>query len=125
MTFRETLDEHLAAIRARDLGRLARTLPARGPIVLITADGRLVRSADEFLSLHRDWFAGTTWRLDSEPVEVFDAADLGVAVLKLDYRDVKPSGEPLREQSYLTLVFRREGDGWVMVQDQNTPIQAR
>ncbi len=125
MTFREGLEEHLAAIRRRDLDGLAATLPADGQIVLITSDGRLVRSVREFLEMHRDWFAGKTWSLGTEPVAVFESADLGVAVLKLDYRDVKPSGEPLREESYLTLVFRREGDKWVMVQDQNTPVRAR
>ena len=125
MTFREGLEKHLDAIRRRDLDALAATLPTDGRIVLVMADGKLVRSATEFLGLHRDWFAGTTWRLDTELVEAFESADLGVAVLRLDYRDVKPSGEPLHEQSYLTLVFRRDGDRWVMVQDQNTPIRAR
>jgi ketosteroid isomerase-like protein len=125
MTFRASLEEHLAAIRQRDLDGLAATLPADGKIVLVTADGRLVRSAREFLDLHRDWFAGQTWSMGAEPVATFESADLGVAVLKLDYRDVKPSGEPVRDESYLTLVFRRDGGKWVMVQDQNTPVRVR
>lgn len=125
MTFREGLEVHLAAIRRRDIDGLAATLPADDRIVLVTADGRLVRSAREFLSMHRDWFAGTTWELGTELVEAFESADLGVAVLKLDYRDVRPTGEPFREASYLTLVFRRDGDRWVMVQDQNTPVRAK
>lgn len=125
MTFREGLEAHLSAIRRRDADALAATLPADGRIVLVMADGKLVRSAAEFMALHRDWFAGQTWTLDAEPVATFESADLGVAVLKLDYRDAKPSGEPLQEESILTLVFRREGGKWVMVQDQNTPIKTR
>lgn len=120
MTFREGLEVHLSAIQRRDLDALAATLPADGKIVLVMADGKLVRSAREFLDLHRDWFAGKTWTLDAEPVSLFDSADLGVAVLKLDYRD----GD-LHEQSYLTLAFRREGEKWVMVLDQNTPVRSR
>lgn len=27
-------------------------------------------------------------------------------------------------RSYLTLVFEKRGDKWLMVQDQNTPIQS-
>jgi uncharacterized protein (TIGR02246 family) len=123
MTFREGLEDHLSAIRRRDADALATTLPADGRILLVTADGRLVRSADEFLAMHRDWFAARTWSLDAEVVTTFESADLGVAVLGLDYRDVKPSGEPLRERSFLTLVFRRDGGKWVMVQDQNTPVR--
>lgn len=115
--------EHLDAIRHRDLDRLAATLPASGSIVLINAEGRLVRSADEFLAMHRDWFGSRTWTLGVEPVEMFESAELGVAVLRLDYRDTQPNGEPHRAESFLTLVFRRDGDRWVMVQDQNTPVR--
>lgn len=123
MTFREGLDRHLDAIRRRDLDALAATLPDDDRILLVTADGTLVRSADQFLGMHRDWFASPTWTLDAEPVTTFESADLGVAVLKLDYRDSEPPGAPLHQQSYLTLVFRRDGDAWAMVQDQNTPIR--
>ncbi len=124
MTFREALRDHLGAIQQRDIDALAATLPSRDPIVLVTADGRLVRSAGEFLSMHRDWFGSPTWSLELEPVETFESTELGVAVFKLHYRDVKQSGETHQEESFLTLVFRREGDKWVMVQDQNTPVRA-
>ena len=121
MTFREGLAAHLAAIQRRDLSALAATLPADNRIVLVMADGKVVRSGREFLALHEGWFAGTTWKLGAEVVEAFEGADLGVAVLRLDYRDVRPSGEPFHEESVLTLTFRRDGDKWVMVHDQNTP----
>jgi ketosteroid isomerase-like protein len=122
MTFRETLDEHLRAIRDRDLSALAQTLPD-DRLVLIMSDGRLVRSPQEFLDLHAGWFRSTTWTLDAEPVELTETPDLAVAVLHLDYRD-RPSGAaPVHETSYLTLVFARRGDTWVMVHDQNTPIK--
>jgi ketosteroid isomerase-like protein len=58
MNFRQTLDEHLRAIRARDLPALVATLPAED-LVLIMADGRLVRSVAEFVEMHRGWSA---WR---------------------------------------------------------------
>jgi uncharacterized protein (TIGR02246 family) len=124
MTFAETLREHLRAIRDRDLPALMETLPAGGDLVLITADGRLVRSAREFADLHRDWFASPTWTLDTEPVHTIETPDLAVAVLRLDYRDMPADGPPVREASVLTLVFARRDGRWVMVQDQNTPIRA-
>jgi hypothetical protein len=43
------------------------------------------------------------------------------AVLHLDYRETPADRPPLRQQSYLTLIFRRQADRWVMVLDQNTP----
>jgi ketosteroid isomerase-like protein len=124
MTFRETLEKHLDAIQARDLAALVETLPAPDErIVLLTAEGRLVRSVDEFVGMHRDWFASTTWTLGTEMVHAFESDDLGVAVLRLDYRDTGSEGTPIRQMSYLTLVFQRQGGRWVMVQDQNTPVK--
>jgi hypothetical protein len=33
-----------------------------------------------------------------------------------------PAGMDEGERSLLSLVFRRDGDRWLLVQDQNTPI---
>jgi len=118
MTFRETLRRHLQAIQERDLEALADTVAEEG-LVLIMADGRLVRSRAEFLEAHRGWFAMQGWTLQASEVEVFEGADLGVALLRLDYREPPAT----HSRSYLTLVFRRQDGRWVMVQDQNTPIQ--
>jgi uncharacterized protein (TIGR02246 family) len=123
MTFRETLDKHLRAIQDRDLSALTSTLPD-DDLVLIMSDGRLVRSSREFADLHRGWFESRTWTLKADPVSVTETPDLGVAVLHLEYRDHPPGGQPVRETSYLTLIFARRGDTWVMVHDQNTPIKA-
>ncbi len=87
-------------------------------LVLITAEGRLVRETREFLEMHRAWFASPGWTLDVTPEEVYETADVGVAVLRLLYQEPGVSSASL-----LTLVFRRIGDKWLMVQDQNTPIK--
>lgn len=125
MTFRETLDAHLDAIARRDPDALMATLPPPGsPIVLIAADGSLVRSVEQFERMHRDWFASGSWILAAEVVEVAESADLGVGVLRLDYRDDPAGGPPVRQASYLTLVFARRDGRWAMIQDQNTPIRS-
>jgi ketosteroid isomerase-like protein len=124
MTFRETLNAHLDAIRRRDADALLATLPPRDrPIVLIAADGQLVRDVSEFERMHRGWFESSAWTLGVEPVETFESPDLAVAVLRLDYRDTPTDAPPVRQASFLTLVFARRGDRWEMVQDQNTPIK--
>ena len=48
MTLRDALEEHLRTIEARDLEALAATVAERD-LVLIMADGKLARSAREFL----------------------------------------------------------------------------
>jgi hypothetical protein len=117
MSFREALALHLQAIQERNLEKLAATVsPER--LVLIMADGKLVRSTPEFLEAHRGWFAMPGWTLETREVDTFEAADLAVAVLHLDYREPPD----VRRRSYLTLVFQRRDGKWLMVQDQNTPI---
>jgi uncharacterized protein (TIGR02246 family) len=118
MSFRDTLARHLRAIKERDLEALAATV-APEELVLIMADGKLARSTREFLEAHRGWFAMPDWTLDTREVAIFEAQDLAVAVLRLDYRE-PPN---VRSESYLTLVFERRAGTWLMVQDQNTPIK--
>jgi ketosteroid isomerase-like protein len=116
MNFRETLGRHLLAIETRDLDTLADTVA--DSLILIMADGKLKRAKGEFVEAHRGWFAMKNWTLAAKPVEIYEGASLGVAVLHLDYRE-----EGKKSESYLTLVFENRGGKWLMVQDQNTPIQ--
>jgi ketosteroid isomerase-like protein len=116
MNFRETLGRHLLAIETRDLDTLAATIADN--LILIMADGKLKRTKGDFMEAHRTWLAMKNWTLTAKPVEIYEGGSLGVAVLHLDYREDGKSSE-----SYLTLVFERQGDAWLMVQDQNTPIK--
>ena len=116
--FREALGRHLLAIEKKDLQALADTVAPDG-LVLITAQGKLARSTAEFLELHRGWFAMDNWTLQAKPLEFFENADQGVAVLHLDYREAPAT----RQESYLTLVFQRRAGKWLMVFDQNTPVR--
>lgn len=117
MNFRETLGRHLLAIETRDVDTLGETIADN--LILIMADGKLKRTKGDFMEAHRAWFATQGWTLTAKPVEIYEGGSLGVAVLHLDYRE----GGGGQVESYLTLVFERQGDAWLMVQDQNTPIK--
>jgi len=120
--FREALGRHLLAIEERDLEALAATVAPDG-LLLIMSDGRLVRSTEEFLAAHRGWFAMKHWRLEVKPVHIYETAQLGVALLHLEYRDTPPGQPPTRQESLLTLIFENRNGRWLMVQDQNTPVK--
>jgi uncharacterized protein (TIGR02246 family) len=92
-------------------------------VVLVTADGEVCRGRDQFLERHRGWFASSTWQLDTETLHVREAGDLATVLLALRYRDRPADGAPVDARSVLSLVFRRDGDRWLMVQDQNTPLR--
>lgn len=122
MTFRETLDRHLSAIQKRDLQALADTVTS-GDLVLVSADGQLVRSAQGFLDRHRGWFEMTNWHLEVTPVQVVETPQMGIAVLHLTYHETPEDMPPIHQQSYLTLVFQQQNGKWLMVLDQNTPMR--
>jgi SnoaL-like protein len=122
MTFRQTLDKHLQAIRGRDLRSFIETLP-KDQLLQIMANGSIIRNVNEFVEGHRAWFEMPSWEIEFEPIDVYETADMGVAVLKLDYSDLKPSHDRFHEFSILTLIFARRDGRWVMVCDQNTPIK--
>ena len=122
MTFRETLDKHLTAIQNRDLDALIATLPD-DELVLVMSDGKVVRTVRDFVDAHRGWFAMPDWELTTDPIHILESADIGVAVLRLDYSDLKPDHSRFHEHSVLTLIFARRNDRWVMVHDQNTPVR--
>ena len=115
MSFRRALERHLNAIQRRDLAALADTV-APEALLLITADGKLKRSAAEFLEAHRGWFAMQNWTLKVTEEAVHETPGTGIAVLRLVYEE--PS---VRQESLLTLVFEKRADKWLMVLDQNTP----
>lgn len=124
MTFQETLDKHLRAIRSRDLRSLIETLPEE-TLTLITSDGRLVRSVREFVDMHRDWFEQTTWSLETAVVASVETGQMGYATIHLDYHDDAPGGGRTHQTSYLTLILAVQHGKWAMILDQNTPIKGR
>ena len=113
MNFRETLGRHLLAIETRDLDTLMDTV-GDTPI-LIMGDGKLKRTKGDYVEAHRAWSASGSWKLTAKPVEIYENASLGVAVLHVDYREGTKSSE-----SYLTLVFEQRDGEWRVAQSQST-----
>jgi ketosteroid isomerase-like protein len=120
--FREAVGRHLLAIDERDIDALAATLSPDG-VLLIMSDGRLTRTAKEFVDGYRAWFAMKNWRLEVKPVQIFEGQDLGVALMLYELREMPPGGVPTRQVSLVSLVFRSRNGAWLMVQNQNTPMQ--
>jgi uncharacterized protein (TIGR02246 family) len=117
MGLEDDLERHLKAIQVRDLDALADTVHD-DDVVLVTATGEIHLGREPFLAMHRDWFASGSWTLDADVLHLREGSDLATVLLALRYRD----GD-VDERSVLSLVFRNDGDRWLMVQDQNTPVR--
>ena len=119
-TFAEALEDHLDAIRARDIEALRTTVAPEG-VTLVSANGEVSTESDHFLELHRDWFRSETWQIETTILSAHEGSDLAVCTMELSYLD-KPAGRDVIEvSSVLTLAFQKIGERWLLVFDQNTP----
>lgn len=117
--FRAALDEHLAALQARDAARFAATLGE--DVAVVDGAGTITRGTDAVLRSHAEWFASPDpWRFDYELVFARETETSGLALIEVTYRHT-PQAEPAR--FLLSLVFERGADGsFRFVYDQNTPL---
>ncbi len=120
--FRLALGKHLLAIDERDLEALAATV-APDNVLLVASDGRLTRTTKEFIEGYRAWFAMKHWRVDVKPIHIWESAELGVALLSYAYREMPPGQAPTLQLSVVSLVFQNRNGKWLMIQNQNTPLQ--
>lgn len=120
MDFRSALDAHLAAIRSRDLPAFLATVAQDEALSLIMPNGALVRGFSGVTDLHQSWFADPDWSLDAELVRTLETAEMALALLLVDYRDRDAEGRPYERRYYLSLVFAKRDERWLLVHDQNT-----
>ena len=117
--FRAALDEHLAAIQARDAARFAATLG--DDVIVVDGAGNVVRGTDAVLASHAAWFAiPERWSFAYEVRAVRESEGLGLALLDVTYRH---TAESAPSRFLLSLVFERDRNGrYRFVYDQNTPL---
>jgi uncharacterized protein (TIGR02246 family) len=118
-TFREALDEHLEAIRARDVERFAATLG--DDVLVVDGKGAMTHGRDAVLASHTAWFRDRdAWTFDYDLVSTRELGDAGLALIEVTYRQT-PEAAPAR--FLLSLLFARDAGGaWTFVYDQNTPL---
>ncbi len=120
MDFQAGLQEHLAALRARDIERFAATLSRDAAARVVAPDGGTIVGYAAIREAHRGWFAAAgTWTF--EPRVVFSRAsgELGFALLDVTY--VENGAE---KRFLLSVVFAREDGTWRLLYDQNTSLAA-
>ena len=119
-SFRAALDEHLAALCARDVERFAATVGDDAAVV--NGAGEVTRGTAAVLQAHADWFrASEPWTFAYDVVLTRETASSGLALIDVTYRHT-PDVEPSR--FLLSLVFERDGSGaFKFVYDQNTPLE--
>ena len=119
-SFRAALDEHLGALRTRDVERFAATLGHDA--IVVDGAGAMKRGTAEVLRSHAEWFRmAEPWTFDYDVVFTRETPSSGLALINVTYRHT-PAAEPAR--FLLSLVFERDAEGaFKFVYDQNTPLR--
>lgn len=119
MEFTAALQHHLNTITEKDLTAFLATVHPDN-ISLILPNGKLITERQEFDTFHQNWFSDPDWSMHTELIKTAVTAGMGVALLKVLYKDLDPQGQPYEKQYYLSLVFEQVNGAWLLVHDQNT-----
>jgi ketosteroid isomerase-like protein len=118
MDFATALQQHLDAIRQRDLDAFMATIGPDPTLILPT--GVRISGRDTLREFHAVWFSDPDWTIGFEPLKAYETAEMAMALLDVDYSDIDAQGQPFEKHYYLCLVFVRQGDTWLLTHDQNT-----
>ncbi|WP_404452158.1 nuclear transport factor 2 family protein [Virgibacillus necropolis] len=120
MDFHSTVIKHLDSIQTKDLESFLQTLSDQTAISVIMPNGRLFEGYEDVAALNKDWFADEDWSFNYILVKAESTHEMGYAVAEIDYHDLDQDGNAYKKIYYLTLLFKKLGNTWVLVHDQNT-----
>ena len=118
-----TFAAHAAAVQARDMPALERTLTTGEKLTLILPNGTRTETRKEYLDFHREFFGSPTWSIRFDIMSEMTGPDFAVITTRSFYSDTD-NGQPVRTSSWVTFTFRRENGEWRLIHDQNTRVPA-
>ncbi|MCB0616701.1 MAG: nuclear transport factor 2 family protein [Phaeodactylibacter sp.] len=121
--FQAALDAHLNAVRQHDFEALKRTVPASGPMHLVLPNGAHFATAEEFLSLHEEWFQDTTWTMETKVQHIDPSADSGIALVEAINREPERNGKPYFHKMFITYSLKKVNGQWLVVYDHASTIE--
>lgn len=122
-SFIATLNVHLEAIKERNIEKLEPTVADNVSVVI--PDGTKTDGKKEFIDFHKSWFALPHWERNVNVLKTEASDSLGYAQIQYEYIQKDTAGNILiRHHDYMVLIFKKSTEGWQLVLDQNTGIDA-
>ncbi|MFD0556014.1 uncharacterized protein (TIGR02246 family) [Stackebrandtia endophytica] len=116
--FDDAVTAHLDTVNRRDLAGFSATIDDEVTVVL--PNGTLLSGRAEVEEFHKGWFEDPDWKMTTTVVSQRSDDDTGVMICEVTYDDLDGEGKPYSMSYLLSLTFRRKGDTWLLVHDQNT-----
>jgi len=114
-SFEASLQAHMDAVTNRDLDAYIDTITTGEDLTIIFPGGEIMRTRDEAIAFHTEWFATPGWTMTFEVDRIVESHHMAVASLRATYTD-----EAGPRVNWLTLVFEEQAGEWRLVFDQNT-----
>ena len=121
--FQAALDAHLNAVRQHDFEALKRTVPASGPMHLVLPNGAHFATAEEFLSLHEEWFQDTSWTFETKILNTDIGDKIGLATTEIVYREPDRNGEPYFNRMIVSYGLEKIDGQWYVIKDHASSIE--
>jgi hypothetical protein len=106
-------------MRSKDLYKFISTVKLED-IILIMPNGTLIREKEEFIDLHKNWFADNDWDLNYKILNIEESKEIAYALVTIDYKDCDAERNIIKMNYYLNLIFRKQDEKWLLIHDQNT-----
>jgi ketosteroid isomerase-like protein len=121
-TFLDALNEHLKAIKQRNIKALEPTVAEN--VTVIDPNGIKSDGKKEFLHFHANWFAQSNWERNDTILTTSVSDSIGYTLIQYQYIQNDTLGNiEIELHAYQILIFENSYAGWQLIFDQNTAIQ--
>jgi ketosteroid isomerase-like protein len=113
------IQKHLDSIANRDIEAFKAHMTKESTLYTIVQNGHAFKTPEEIVAIHEDWFKDGNWIWEGEVVHKVVGEDVGMALIKYDYR---PKAEDAPVSTWLVYVLQIQDGEWRIVHDQNTSL---
>lgn len=118
-TFEESFRGFLEAVQKRDYEKFLKYLSPAAQVTAVLPDGKTYNSYPEFLRSQESWFRENRGTFEYVILQTRETPELGFATIQATLR--LPLA--IENKIYISFLFEREQDRWIMVHDQNTLLR--
>ena len=118
--FEIAVKAHLKAIAERNLSAFSEFLHPSHNCIIILPNGSMIEGHENVLNFHKEWFEDLDWRMDVKTMDIFTVGDIGYVLMDVVYHDLDEGGNPYEMKYFLSLLFMKIEDKWILLRDQNT-----
>lgn len=117
--FNEAVQELIDSIANRDFEQYKARITKDDTMYTIVQSGHAFTTSQELIVMHESWFKDPNWIWEGSVVKTVVGEDMGLALIKYDYR-ARKEDKPF--STWLTYVFRLEDNEWRLIHDHNTAL---